>query len=29
MPFGQYLIAADLDIGILFIVAVTSLVTSA
>jgi NADH-quinone oxidoreductase subunit H len=27
MPFGQYLIAADLDIGILFIVAVTSLVT--
>lgn len=27
MPFGQYLIAADLDIGILFVVAVTSLVT--
>jgi NADH-quinone oxidoreductase subunit H len=27
MPFGQYLIAADLDIGILFIIAVTSLVT--
>ncbi|MBW2528072.1 MAG: NADH-quinone oxidoreductase subunit H [Deltaproteobacteria bacterium] len=26
MPFGQYLIAADLDIGILFIIAVTSLV---
>jgi NADH-quinone oxidoreductase subunit H len=26
MPFGQYLISADLDIGILFIVAVTSLV---
>ncbi len=26
MPFGQYLIAADLDIGILFVVAVTSLV---
>ncbi len=27
MPFGQHLIAADLDIGILFVVAVTSLVT--
>jgi NADH-quinone oxidoreductase subunit H len=27
MPFGQYLIAADLDIGILFVIAVTSLVT--
>jgi len=27
MPFGEYLIAADLDIGILFVVAVTSLVT--
>ncbi|PKN31835.1 MAG: NADH-quinone oxidoreductase subunit NuoH, partial [Deltaproteobacteria bacterium HGW-Deltaproteobacteria-20] len=27
MPFGHYLIAADLDIGILFVVAVTSLVT--
>ncbi len=27
MPFGQYLIAADLDVGILFVVAVTSLVT--
>ncbi len=27
MPFGQYLIAADLDIGILYVVAVTSLVT--
>ena len=27
MPFGQYLIASDLDIGILFVVAVTSLVT--
>jgi NADH-quinone oxidoreductase subunit H len=27
MPFGQYLIAADLDIGVLFIIAVTSLVT--
>jgi NADH-quinone oxidoreductase subunit H len=27
MPFGNYLIAADLDIGILFVVAVTSLVT--
>ena len=27
MPFGQYLIAADLDIGILFVLAVTSLVT--
>jgi NADH-quinone oxidoreductase subunit H len=26
MPFGQYLIAADLDIGILFVIAVTSLV---
>ncbi|MBM4356604.1 MAG: NADH-quinone oxidoreductase subunit NuoH [Deltaproteobacteria bacterium] len=26
MPFGQYLIAADLDVGILFVVAVTSLV---
>lgn len=26
MPFGQYLVAADLDIGILFVVAVTSLV---
>ncbi|MBW2452872.1 MAG: NADH-quinone oxidoreductase subunit H [Deltaproteobacteria bacterium] len=26
MPFGQYLIAANLDIGILFVVAVTSLV---
>ena len=26
MPFGQYLISADLDIGILFIIAVTSLV---
>jgi NADH-quinone oxidoreductase subunit H len=26
MPFGQYLIAADLDIGVLFVVAVTSLV---
>ena len=26
MPFGHYLIAADLDIGILFVVAVTSLV---
>ena len=25
MPFGQYLIAADLDIGILFVIAVTSL----
>lgn len=27
MPFGEYLIAADLDIGILYVVAVTSLVT--
>lgn len=27
MPFGQHLIAADLDIGILFVIAVTSLVT--
>jgi NADH-quinone oxidoreductase subunit H len=27
MPFGQYLIAADLDIGILYVVSVTSLVT--
>lgn len=27
MPFGQYLIAADLDIGVLFVIAVTSLVT--
>ena len=27
MPFGQKLIAADLDIGILFVIAVTSLVT--
>ncbi len=27
MPFGEHLIAADLDIGILFVVAVTSLVT--
>ncbi|MGK4001738.1 NADH-quinone oxidoreductase subunit NuoH [Sorangium sp. So ce1036] len=27
MPFGQYLIAADLDIGILYVIAVTSLVT--
>ncbi|HMI85657.1 MAG TPA: NADH-quinone oxidoreductase subunit NuoH [Polyangiaceae bacterium] len=27
MPFGQSLIAADLDIGILFVIAVTSLVT--
>ncbi len=26
MPFGQYLIAADLDVGILFVIAVTSLV---
>lgn len=26
MPFGQYLIAGDLDIGVLFIVAVTALV---
>jgi NADH-quinone oxidoreductase subunit H len=26
MPFGQHLIAADLDIGILFVIAVTSLV---
>ncbi len=26
MPFGQFLIAADLDIGILFVIAVTSLV---
>jgi NADH-quinone oxidoreductase subunit H len=26
MPFGQYLIAADLDIGILFVISVTSLV---
>ncbi|MSP25944.1 MAG: NADH-quinone oxidoreductase subunit NuoH [Myxococcales bacterium] len=27
MPFGQYLIAADLDVGILFVIAVTSLVS--
>ena len=27
MPFGQYLIAADLDVGILYVLAVTSLVT--
>jgi NADH-quinone oxidoreductase subunit H len=27
MPFGQHLIAADLDIGILFVISVTSLVT--
>jgi len=27
MPFGQHLIAADLDIGILYVVSVTSLVT--
>jgi NADH-quinone oxidoreductase subunit H len=27
MPFGQYLIAADLDVGILYVVAATSLVT--
>jgi len=27
MPFGQHLIDADLDIGILFVIAVTSLVT--
>jgi NADH-quinone oxidoreductase subunit H len=27
MPFGQYLIAADLDVGILYVIAVTSLVT--
>jgi NADH-quinone oxidoreductase subunit H len=27
MPFGQHLIAADLDIGILFVIAVASLVT--
>jgi NADH-quinone oxidoreductase subunit H len=27
MPFGQYLIAADLDIGVLFMTAITSLVT--
>jgi NADH-quinone oxidoreductase subunit H len=27
MPFGQHFIAADLDIGILFVIAVTSLVT--
>ena len=26
MPFGQYLIAADIDIGILFVISVTSLV---
>ena len=26
MPFGQHLIAADLDIGILYVVAVTSLI---
>ncbi|MGO9711456.1 MAG: NADH-quinone oxidoreductase subunit H [Polyangiaceae bacterium] len=27
MPFGQYLIAADLDVGILYVLAVSSLVT--
>jgi NADH-quinone oxidoreductase subunit H len=27
MPFGQHLIAADLDIGILYVISVTSLVT--
>jgi NADH-quinone oxidoreductase subunit H len=27
LPFGQYLVAADLDVGVLYVIAVTSLVT--